>query len=210
VRQNRQDKTEPSEHGVSIPPVPLARMSRARVEHHLCFVVYPGFQLQELHGLVTVFREATNLSSGGIEYRLQYMSDSGGAISSSCGLAVDTERLDAIHADTVLVMVGSLFTQATIDHPAVAAIATCDALKRRAKRIGGVFTGASCYKPDRTDDYVWTSAGITAGLDMALAMVGEDSGAELSHAVAQSLAVYRPSFGRQSHGPARSDMHQSS
>jgi transcriptional regulator GlxA family with amidase domain len=205
VKRNCQDKTEPSEQGVSIPRAPLWQVPRARVEHCVCFVVYPGFQLQELHGLAMVFREATTLSSSGVDYRLEYMSDSGGAISSSCGLAIVTKPLDAIHVDTVLVMVGSLSTEATIDHPAVAAISTCEALKGRVTRIGGVFKGASCYKPNSADDYVWTSAGITAGLDMALAMVGEDNGAELSRVVAQSLAVYRPSFGRQSQASALSD-----
>lgn len=205
MKQNRQDETERSEQGVSFPCASLWRVPCERVQHHVCFVVYPGFPLMELFGLVTIFQEATSLSSSGVDYSLHFMSDSGGSISSSCGLAIATEGLNAIHADTVLVMVGSLRTDAAIDHPAIAAIANCDALKGRVTRIGGVFTGASCYKPDRVDDYVWRSAGITAGVEMALAMVGEDNGVEFSHAVARSLTVYRPSLGRQSYAPVLSD-----
>jgi transcriptional regulator GlxA family with amidase domain len=45
---------------------------------------------------------------------------------------------------------------------------------------------------------VWTSAGITAGIDLALAMIGEDHGDELARAVAQELVVYYRRPGGQS------------
>jgi transcriptional regulator GlxA family with amidase domain len=43
---------------------------------------------------------------------------------------------------------------------------------------------------------VWTSAGVTTGIDMALAMVEDDHGAELADAVAARLVLYarRPGF----------------
>lgn len=40
------------------------------------------------------------------------------------------------------------------------------------------------------DGTVWTSAGITAGIDMALAMIAEDAGPAVSAAVARQLVVY--------------------
>jgi transcriptional regulator GlxA family with amidase domain len=45
------------------------------------------------------------------------------------------------------------------------------------------------------DGAVWTSAGITAGIDLALAMIGEDLGEDIARRTAQQLVVYhrRPS-----------------
>jgi transcriptional regulator GlxA family with amidase domain len=40
------------------------------------------------------------------------------------------------------------------------------------------------------DDPVWTSAGITAGIDLALALVADDHGTRLAAAVARELVVY--------------------
>lgn len=45
---------------------------------------------------------------------------------------------------------------------------------------------------------VWTSAGITAGIDLALAMIAEDHGDDLARAVAQELVVYYRRPGGQS------------
>src|SRR5262249_29773850 len=46
------------------------------------------------------------------------------------------------------------------------------------------------------DGRVWTSAGITAGIDMALAMVEEDHGRRVADRIAAHLVVYarRPGF----------------
>jgi transcriptional regulator GlxA family with amidase domain len=45
---------------------------------------------------------------------------------------------------------------------------------------------------------VWTSAGITAGIDLALAMIAEDVGEEIARRTAQQLVVYRRRPGGQS------------
>lgn len=45
---------------------------------------------------------------------------------------------------------------------------------------------------------VWTSAGVTAGIDLAVAMIAEDHGQELARAVAQELVVYYRRPGGQS------------
>lgn len=46
------------------------------------------------------------------------------------------------------------------------------------------------------DGRVWTSAGVTAGIDMALALVARDVGAEVAAKIAQNLVLYqrRPGF----------------
>ncbi|UPT93237.1 GlxA family transcriptional regulator [Bradyrhizobium barranii subsp. apii] len=48
------------------------------------------------------------------------------------------------------------------------------------------------------DDGVWTSAGVTAGIDLALAMVAEDHGDEISQATARQLVLYHRRSGGQS------------
>ena len=49
-----------------------------------------------------------------------------------------------------------------------------------------------------TDGRLWTSAGVTAGIDMALAMIEEDLGADIAAAVARHLVVYMRRPGSQS------------
>ncbi|AQT53746.1 TPA: GlxA family transcriptional regulator [Burkholderia cenocepacia] len=48
------------------------------------------------------------------------------------------------------------------------------------------------------DDWLWTSAGVTSGIDLALAMVEQDHGRELAHLVARDLVVYLKRSGTQS------------
>ncbi|WP_428334043.1 GlxA family transcriptional regulator [Novosphingobium sp.] len=48
------------------------------------------------------------------------------------------------------------------------------------------------------EDEVWTSAGITAGIDLALAMIEEDCGSATSKAIARDLVVYHRRSGGQS------------
>src|ERR1700732_689602 len=48
------------------------------------------------------------------------------------------------------------------------------------------------------DGPVWTSAGMTAGIDLALAMIEQDLGAHVARAVARQLVVYHRRAGGQS------------
>jgi transcriptional regulator GlxA family with amidase domain len=55
--------------------------------------------------------------------------------------------------------------------------------------------------PDRIyvrDGPIWTSAGITAGIDLALAMIAQDLGEEVARQTARQLVVYRQRPGGQS------------
>lgn len=45
---------------------------------------------------------------------------------------------------------------------------------------------------------IWTSAGITAGIDLALALIGEDQGEDIARGIAQQLVVYHRRPGGQS------------
>ena len=57
------------------------------------------------------------------------------------------------------------------------------------------------FEPDQIftrDGNVWTSAGISAGIDLALAMVTEDHGEEIAQATARQLVLYHRRSGGQS------------
>jgi transcriptional regulator GlxA family with amidase domain len=63
---------------------------------------------------------------------------------------------------------------------------------RQAPRLGRLFPNISV-EPDRIhirDGKIWTSAGVTAGIDLALAMIGEDLGEDIATAVAREMVVY--------------------
>ncbi len=64
-------------------------------------------------------------------------------------------------------------------------------------------------EPDRIfvrDGKIWSSAGITAGVDLALALVAEDLGETIARRVAQQLVVYRRRPGGQSQFSALLEM----
>jgi transcriptional regulator GlxA family with amidase domain len=57
------------------------------------------------------------------------------------------------------------------------------------------------WEPDRIfvrDGQIWSSAGITAGIDLALAMVTEDYGEEIAQKTARQLVLYHRRSGGQS------------
>ena len=56
------------------------------------------------------------------------------------------------------------------------------------------------------DGAIWTSAGATAGIDMALAMVEKDFGADVARGIAKSLIVYHRRAGGQSQYSALLEM----
>ena len=56
------------------------------------------------------------------------------------------------------------------------------------------------------DGPVWTSAGMTAGIDLALAMIEQDLGADVARAVARKLVVYHRRAGGQSQFSALLDL----
>ena len=56
------------------------------------------------------------------------------------------------------------------------------------------------------DGAVWTSAGMSAGIDLALGMIEKDFGPELARAVARKLVVYHRRAGGQSQHSALLEM----
>src|ERR1700674_1980936 len=187
-----------------------------RLVQHIGFIVLPGFQVMSFAAL-SVF-EFANKERGEPVYDVHLLSETGGSIRSSIGVSVATEPFDDTKFDTLIVggsaVIGSLtpgvikfLRQALGRYRRVAA--TCigafilaeagllDGRRatthwNRARELQARFPKVKV-EEDRIfviDGPVWTSAGMTAGIDLALAMVEKDRGAELARAVAKKLVVY--------------------
>jgi transcriptional regulator GlxA family with amidase domain len=170
--------------------------------------------------------ELANKEMGEPIYDVHLLSETGGSIRSSIGISVATEPFDDTNFDTVMVggsaVAGSL-TPGVIKflHQALGrsrrVAATCtgafvlaeagllDGRRAtthwiRARELQARFPKVKV-EEDRifiTDGPVWTSAGMTAGIDLALAMVEEDLGANVARTMARQLVVYHRRAGGQS------------
>jgi transcriptional regulator GlxA family with amidase domain len=190
----------------------------------LGIVAFPGFQILDT-AAASVF-EIANLLCARRTYDLAMYSEHGGRVASSSGIAVDTHPLVDPAFDT-LIVAGDLDV-ATPSDGLIKFVSEAAAASRRIASIctgafvlaaAGVLNGrratthwsaartlqrrypAIKVEADRifiTDDKVWTSAGMTACIDLSLAMVEADLGFEMSKAVAQKMVVYHRRTGGQS------------
>jgi transcriptional regulator GlxA family with amidase domain len=186
------------------------------------FVVASGFQVMTF-AVASVF-EFANMETGGPVYDVRLLSETGGAVRASIGMSVATERFDGTNFDTLIFGRGNqppsvglieFARQAPVRCRRVAA--TClgtfilaeagllDGRRatthwNRARDLQARFPNVRV-NADRIfiiDGPVWTSAGMTAGIDLALAMVEQDLGAEVARAGARHLVVYHRRAGGQS------------
>ncbi len=190
-------------------------------------LIFPEFQLLDAAGPITVF-EAAGRDAAPPAYRLRVMAGAAGPVVSSCGVPLVAEPLIDGALDTLIVAGGwgtrntSACAQ-TLDYVRAAAARA----RRTASVCSGAFILAAAglldgrratthwaraaefarsypqvrVEPDRIfirDGTTWTSAGITAGIDLALALVAEDLGEAVAKRAAQQLVVYHRRPGGQS------------
>jgi transcriptional regulator GlxA family with amidase domain len=186
------------------------------------FVVVPGFQVMSF-AAASVF-EFANREIGEPVYDVRLLSETGGSVRSSIGVDVATEPFGDAKLDTMIIG-GSLeastpgllnfLRRAVGRYRRVAATCTgafilaeagvLDGRRatthwNRARELQARFAKVKV-EEDRifiVDGPVWTSAGMTAGIDLALAMVEQDLGADVARAVARKLVVYHRRAGGQS------------
>jgi transcriptional regulator GlxA family with amidase domain len=188
------------------------------------FVVFPGFQTMSL-AAASAF-EFANLEVENAVYDVGYFSEKGGPITSSFSMSIETQPFERHPFDTVLVCGGvgvPESTPALLDFVREAHQSS----RRMASICTGAFLLAEAglldgrratthwllarqlqqsfpkvkMEEDRIfiiDGPIWTSAGMSAGIDLALAMVEKDLGAEIAHKVAQKLVLYHRRAGGQS------------
>lgn len=188
------------------------------------FIVIPKFQMMSL-AAASVF-EFANLYSGETTYEVSVLSPLGGTVPSSLGMMIETSPLSASGFDTLIVGAGigpadpnpglaAFLRVAAKTTRRLAAICNGAFLMaeaglldgkratthwRNARELQARFPAVKV-EEDRIfiiDGSIWTSAGATAGIDLALAMVEKDLGVEAARRVGKSLVVYHRRAGGQS------------
>ncbi|MDB5983681.1 MAG: Transcriptional regulator containing an amidase domain and an AraC-type DNA-binding domain [Pseudomonas sp.] len=185
--------------------------------HSVALVVYPDFQSLSL-SLGSVF-ECANLFLGEPAYDFHLVSQTGGAVMSSQGFSVNSTPMRAEGYDTVIVSgyLGSdlpdgslleLVQAASAQSRRVVSLCTgtfvlAEAGLLRGKRATTHWLHAPAFKQqypdiqleeDRlfvVDGQIWTGAGMSAGVDLALALVENDLGADLARRIARKLVIYQ-------------------
>ncbi len=171
--------------------------------------------------------EYANVMMGKPIYEMHFISEKGGLVRSSTGMVVDSKPYGKATYDTVIVGGGAAILEhaptALLDFIRKAAKTS----RRIASICTGTFILAEAgildgkratthwlyarnlqkrfpnvkMEEDRIfiiDGNVWTSAGMTAGIDLALAMAEKDLGSDTTRSIAQKLVIYHRRAGGQS------------
>ncbi len=193
--------------------------------HRIAFFVFPDHQILDLAGPFAAFETAARLSGRPL-YRLDTVSRAGGLVASRGGVPVATKAFARARPDTLVVCGGQIASMLRPGEVhAVARLASRAA--RVASVCTGAFLLAEAglldgkratthwrmahqlqqsypaieVDADRifmADHDVWSSAGVTAGIDLALALIETDHGPALAREVARELVVYHRRAGGQS------------
>ncbi|MDB5575468.1 MAG: AraC family transcriptional regulator [Bradyrhizobium sp.] len=199
----------------------------------VALAVSPGFQMMIVAAL-SVFEVANTCASETL-YKIDVLSEHGGEVRSSLGMSINTVGFGRLDLDTLIVG-GLVDVVPPNPDGLLEFLRQCSVSCRRVGSIGtGAFMLAEAglldgrratthwqYAPDLrarypkirvTDDLIyisdgpiWTSAGMTAGVDLILGMIEMDFGPELSQSVARSLVLYHRRGGGQSQRSALLEM----
>jgi transcriptional regulator GlxA family with amidase domain len=211
---------------------------------HIVFAAFEGMRVLDLTGPLDAFSLANVARGPGAQagYSLRVVSEKGGPLVTSSGLAVSTESLSSLddaEIDTLIVAGGASALRHDSSLAAVEAWLESQKglvtwITKRAphiRRVCSVCTGsfllaaagqlegrtvtthwaaakllADCFpgirvEPDRIfvhDDPVWTSGGVTSGIDLALALIEDDFGSEIALKTARFMVVFVKRPGGQS------------
>lgn len=187
----------------------------------ICVLIFPGFQLLDAAGPIAAFEAA-----GG--YAVRVVAPVPGPVRSSSGVSWLAEGLPREAGETLLVAGGDGVDAAMEDEALLRFIRRIARNPVRVTSVcsGSLLLAAAGLLEDRAatthwsrtaqfrrqfpqvrldaerifvrDGPVWTSAGITAGIDLALALIADDLGSDVARRVAQELVVYYRRPGGQS------------
>ncbi len=195
------------------------------------FIIFPGFGVMSFSAM-SVF-ETANTEMGEKYYDVRLLSEAGGPVRSSIGVVVETEAFGDNVFDTIIIGGGGEmpFSPDLLAYLRGAA----NASRRLAATCTGAFFLAEAGLLDGSrvtthwfyadefrkrypevklederlfiiDGSIWTSAGMTAGIDQALAMVEKDLGPEIARAVSKSFVLHNRRSGGQPQSSALLDM----
>jgi transcriptional regulator GlxA family with amidase domain len=193
----------------------------------IAFLIYPDFQLLDAAGPIAAFEIAERYKPGSYELRICAAQPGPVASSSGATMhAGPLGRAAAI--DTLVVAGGNGSSAATLNLRTRRYIQSCAKKARRTTSVcSGAYLLAAAGSLDgkeatthwsRTLDFtrtfpkvhllpdrifvkagrIWTSAGITAGIDMSLALIEDDLGEAIARQTARQLVVYHRRPGGQS------------
>lgn len=190
-------------------------------------LVFEGFQLLDAAGPIGAFEIAGRYVPGAYDIRV-LSRDGGRVASSSGVTLDSLSFADAGLLDTLLVSGGEGTRGPSIDEATLDYVRQTHRTARRTTSVcsgayvlaqAGLLDGKRAtthwnrskdfarrfpkvkLEPDRIwirDGALWTSAGITAGIDLALALIAEDLGEDIARKTAQQLVVYHRRPGGQS------------
>jgi len=196
------------------------------MSRRLAFVIFPRFQLLDAAGPISAFEIAERFAPGA--YKPEVLAPVGGPVTSTSGVAMLAEDLAEGPFDTIVVAGGEgardweanqgLLAWLRREAPRARRVASvCSGAfllaevglldgRRATTHWGSSQWFARRYpavalQADRIftrDGAIWTSAGITAGIDLALALIEDDLGAKIARRTAQQLVVHHRRPGGQS------------
>ncbi|MET7737517.1 GlxA family transcriptional regulator [Streptomyces sp. NPDC005402] len=197
------------------------------VPHQVAILVYDGVKMLDVVGPAEVFGEA-NLLGADYRITLLSTTGADVTSSIGMRIAVDGSAAPQADPDTLLVPGGDIYPRTPVTRDLAEATGNLAARAGRVASVcsGAFVLGATGLldgrratthwkiagelasrhpkahvEPDAIyvrDGTMYTSAGVTAGIDLALALVEEDHGPDISREVARSLVVYLQRAGGQS------------
>lgn len=192
----------------------------------ISFLIYPGFSTLDLAGPIAVFEAAENLTNTP-HYEIEVLSEHGGVVPSYSNLGVASKAWSNQKFDTLIVVGGPPATKihtmpglleitklAGRRAKRLASVCTGAFILAEAGFLDGrratthwrssarlkqnynkIKVDADCIYIN--DGNIWTSAGVSAGIDLGLAIVEKDFGVQLAKDVARLLVVYHRRAGGQ-------------
>ena len=191
------------------------------------FLIFPDFQLLDAAGPIAAFEIAGRYVEGAYTLHVLAVTD-GPVASSSGATMVAAPLAEAPALDTLVIAGGEGTRDAAQDPALLGYVMAVSGRVRRIASVcsgsyilaeAGLLDGKRAtthwsrsahfarrypqvrVEPDRIfirDGMIWSSAGITAGIDLSLALIAEDLGEAAARRTAQQLVVYRQRPGGQS------------
>lgn len=202
--------------------------------HRVGFIVPQDFQIMSLAAL-TAF-ELANLPPTGPHYEIRILSEHGGLVRSSGGMTLHTEAFGDPAFDTLIIGSITAFEMPPSTSSFISFIQQASRASRRTASIcSGAFVLAEAglldgrratmhwahvasfksrfpnvtAEEDRifiNDGPIWTSAGMTAGIDLVLALIDSDLGPNAAKSVARLLVMHQRRLGGQKQHSAMLEM----